>query len=216
MSRFRSGSTAADVNDGRTKDGSAWKHYVMMAEGGHNDMNNRQDQSYPQHGNLNKLSSPEEGHMFDGPIIGFVFGAYPIFSEFKRVARPFHSTPREVIIEEAELNNVPPPEPEDIRVIAYALPFTTRTRWDSSATMSAPSNRWVYIRVHGEKLKQEPAGLRRGIIKATGVPSSGPGTILFYTGSSGQAGRCRLHMVSSSYSLRRGPGFIRFIRELQN
>lgn len=155
MSCSRPGSSTTIANGNKSKKGSTWEHRMILAD--RDDMMiwiSNKIKDYVHHSSFNRSGSLGEGQMLDDPIIGFTSGADPLFSNLKQVIGPFHSTPYEVLVEEAGLNNLPLPNIDDIGVIAYVLPITTRTRWDNSEEIPGPPERRAHTRLYGEKLNK--------------------------------------------------------------
>jgi epoxyqueuosine reductase QueG len=55
---------------------------------------------------------------------------------------------------QAEKNGVKPPEPEDLSVVSFVLPFTQNTRRDNAAAVEWPAERWAQVRLLGEIFSQ--------------------------------------------------------------
>ena len=103
----------------------------------------------------NKMEYPFFGEtIFDEPLVGFVRGNDPIFDRFKEVIGPHHFTPWEIMRWQAENNGVKPPEPEDLSVVSFVMPFTQNTRRDNAAASKWPAERWAQTRLLGEIFSQ--------------------------------------------------------------
>jgi hypothetical protein len=103
----------------------------------------------------NKMEYPFFGEpIFEEPLVGFVRGNDPIFDRFKEVIGPHHFTPWEIMRWQAENNSVKPPEPEDISVVSFVMPFTQNTRRDNASAVEWTSERWAQTRLLGEIFSQ--------------------------------------------------------------
>ena len=103
----------------------------------------------------NQMEYPFLGErIFEEPLVGFVRGNDPIFDRFKEVIGRHHFTPWEILRWQAENNGVKPPEPEDISVISFVLPFSENTRRDNAAAVEWTSERWAQTRLLGEIFSQ--------------------------------------------------------------
>lgn len=88
------------------------------------------------------------------PMVGFIRGNDPIFDRFKEVIGPHHFTPRELMKWQAENNGVEPPEPEDVSVVSFVMPFTQKTKQDNASAADWVSERWAQGRLLGEIFSQ--------------------------------------------------------------
>jgi len=95
--------------------------------------------------------------MYDEPLVGFVAGNDPLFSELKAVIGDFHLTPYEAMREAASLRAVEAPPEESLGVIAFALPMHKETIRENAAMSDRPSRRWVHGKHYGEKLRERLA-----------------------------------------------------------
>jgi hypothetical protein len=103
----------------------------------------------------NQMEYPFLGErIFEEPLVGIVCGNDPIFDRFKEVIGRHHFTPCEILRWQAENNGVKPPEPEDISVISFVLPFSENTRRDNAAAVEWTSERWAQTRLLGEIFSQ--------------------------------------------------------------
>jgi hypothetical protein len=103
----------------------------------------------------NQMEYPFLGErIFEEPLVGIVCGNDPIFDRFKEVIGRHHFTPWEILRWQAENNRVKPPEPEDISVISFLLPFSENTRRDNAAAVEWTSERWAQTRLLGEIFSQ--------------------------------------------------------------
>jgi epoxyqueuosine reductase len=92
--------------------------------------------------------------MYAGPLVGFVRGDDPIFEKLKEVIGPHHFTPWEIMKWQAEKNGVQPPEPGEISVVSFVLPFTQSILEDNASATDWVSERWAQCRLLGEMFSQ--------------------------------------------------------------
>jgi epoxyqueuosine reductase len=103
----------------------------------------------------NQMEYPYFGEpIFEAPLVGFVSGDDPILKRYKTIIGPHHFTPWEIMRWQAEKNGVQPPEPEDISVVSFVMPFTQNTRRDNAAALAWTSERWAQSRLSGEIFSQ--------------------------------------------------------------
>ena len=103
----------------------------------------------------NTMEFPFYGEkIYDEPLVGFVRGNDPIFTEFKRIIGPHHFTPYEIMAWQAEKNGVAPPPAEDLSVVSFVMPITKKTNSDNSLKKDWPSERWAQTRLLGEIFSQ--------------------------------------------------------------
>lgn len=127
----------------------------------------------------NKLEYPFEGErIFEQPIVGFVRGDDPIFTEYKKIIGPFHFTPEEIMEWQAKNNGVEAPKAEEISVVSYILPISKNIKEDEAFQAEWLSERWAQTRRSGEIFSQILAQdivsnlMRRGILAV--VPDMTP------------------------------------------
>lgn len=103
----------------------------------------------------NRMEYPFLGErIFEEPLIGFVRGSDRIFDRFKEIIGPHHFTPWEIMRWQAENNGIKPPDPEDISVVSFIMPFSEKTRRDNAAAVEWTSERWAQSRLLGEIFSQ--------------------------------------------------------------
>ena len=103
----------------------------------------------------NSMEYPFYGErIFDAPLIDFVRGDDPIFTEFKKVIGPFHHTPEEVMAWQAKKNGVAPPPAEELSVVSIVLPISKVTKKENAAQDEWLSERWAQTRLSGELFSQ--------------------------------------------------------------
>jgi epoxyqueuosine reductase QueG len=109
---------------------------------------------------LNRLPAPEEGFIFDPPLVQFADGDDPVFLEYHEVVNPSHLTPRQALAQAYGAN--PDDMPKHLSVISWILPITSRTRQSNRQQTKGPSRRWAYTRWYGEKFNE---ALREHVVK---------------------------------------------------
>ena len=103
----------------------------------------------------NQMEYPFWGEpIFEEPLVGFVRGNDPIFDQLKKVIGPHHFSPCEIMNWQAEKNGVKPPEPDDVSVVSFVMPFTQKTIRDNAAAVEWTSERWAQTRLLGEIFSQ--------------------------------------------------------------
>ena len=104
-------------------------------------------------GPANRMPSTRESVIFGEPIIGFVDGGDPIFTEYKTIISSAHMTPAEVIAAayEKEVSEVP----QKLSVISWILPFTEEVRKSNRTKTMGPSRLWSHGRYYGEVFNEE-------------------------------------------------------------
>jgi epoxyqueuosine reductase len=103
----------------------------------------------------NSLEFPFAGEkIFDAPLIGFVRGDDPIFSEYKKIIGPHHFTPEEIMAWQARMNNAAPPPAAELAVVSFVMPIAPATRAENARMREWPSERWAQTRLLGEIFSQ--------------------------------------------------------------
>ena len=103
----------------------------------------------------NAMEGPLSGEpVFEDPLVGFVRGDDPIFTNFKEIIGPHHFTPYEILAWQASKNNVPAPPASEIGVVSFILPVTRNTRIDNRGQAEWVSERWAQTRLLGEIFSQ--------------------------------------------------------------
>ncbi len=103
----------------------------------------------------NTMEYPFSGErLFDGPLVGFVRGDDPLFTEFKKIIGPHHFTPEEIMAWQAQQNGVAPPPASELSVVSFILPITMETRRENAAGKEWASERWAQTRLNGEIFSQ--------------------------------------------------------------
>jgi epoxyqueuosine reductase len=104
---------------------------------------------------LNRLSTIDNGPIFDKPLIGVADGNDPLFADYKHIIGAFHLTPREVL-----MGSVSSEERQqvgaDIRVVCWVLPFAERIKAsNAAATAWPPSPLWSQGSERGETFNNQ-------------------------------------------------------------
>ena len=103
----------------------------------------------------NQMEYPFWGEpIFEEPLVGFVRGNDPIFDQLKKVIGPHHFSPWEIMRWQAEKNRVKPPDPDELSVVSFVMPFTQKTIRDNAAAVEWASERWAQTRLLGEIFSQ--------------------------------------------------------------
>jgi epoxyqueuosine reductase QueG len=92
--------------------------------------------------------------IYDEPLVGFARGDDPLFRRYKKVIGKFHYTPLEWM--KLGLGEKAPPNlrARDLRVIAWVLPITEKTRKETRMQGKVTSRRWAHTRLYGEECNQ--------------------------------------------------------------
>jgi epoxyqueuosine reductase len=99
---------------------------------------------------LNRMVGCANDIYFDEPLVQFVSGADPLFTEYKTIIGPEHLTPREAM--SLATGKAPADLPEQISVISYILPIAEATRKSNRLETKVPSRYWSHTRWYGEQL----------------------------------------------------------------
>ena len=107
----------------------------------------------------NTLNMPTGEKAFDTPLVGFASATDPLFEQYVAHIGEFYLTPLEIF------KKAYPQEtaitPEDLTVISWVLPATTKTREEQAAAIKRPSERWIMLRHYGELFNES---LRRSVV----------------------------------------------------
>ncbi len=123
-------------------------------------------------GPANRMPSNREHIIFNEPIIGFVDGSDPIFTEYKTIISPTHMTPAEAIANayEKEISEVP----QKLSVVSWILPFTEEVRKSNRTETKGPSRLWSHGRYYGEVFNEELRRHVMGVIEELGYMAAAP------------------------------------------
>jgi len=101
----------------------------------------------------NRLRLLDGAPIFDEPLVGFVAGDDPIFTDLKGIIGDFHLTPLEVMTRVADRAGAA--MPTGMGVVVYVLPIAEGTREENAAMREGPSERWSHTRLFGEDLNRK-------------------------------------------------------------
>ena len=125
----------------------------------------------------NRLTMIDDSPMFDEPLIGFVDGDDPIFTDYKTIIGEFHWRPRD-LLEQCARDESYEGNLEDISVICWIIPIVRETIKSNAEQAKFPSPRWAHTRDSGEKfnvlLRKHIVGLLRddGLLAIAPMDSS--------------------------------------------
>lgn len=119
--------------------------------------------------------------IYDEPLVGFARGDDPLFRRYKKVIGKFHYTPLEWV--KLTLDEKAPPNlrARDLRVIAWVLPITKRTRKENRMQGKVTSRRWAHTRLYGEECNQHLRGYVVSILREKGYLAVAPFQSTFFT-----------------------------------
>ena len=92
---------------------------------------------------------------YQEPLVGFVSGDDPIFTQLKSVIGEFHLTPREALTKIMAIRGVELPDDSPIGVISYILPISQATRDQNASMNDRPSERWAHTRLFGQQFNNK-------------------------------------------------------------
>ncbi|NLE75689.1 MAG: epoxyqueuosine reductase [Chloroflexi bacterium] len=122
-------------------------------------------------GPKNRLGPGWAERAWGDPLVGFSRGDDPLYHEFKEAVGPFHWTPAEAFglafPDEAAC-------PEELTVIAWALPQTEAAKADNRGEVFYPAERWARSRMFGEEVNVRLRGLVVQAFSAAGIPTVAP------------------------------------------
>ena len=119
--------------------------------------------------------------IYDEPLVGFARGDDPLFRRYKKVIGKFHYTPLEWV--KLTLDEKAPPNlrARDLRVIAWVLPITKRTRKENRMQGKTTSRRWAHTRLYGEECNQHLRDYVVSILREKGYLAVAPFQSTFFT-----------------------------------
>jgi epoxyqueuosine reductase len=109
---------------------------------------------YTAESTLNSLKDIDGSRIFDEPLVGFVDGDDPIFTEYKKIIGDFHLTPREVLEMYLQSKNVTT-KTKRVSVISFIMPATDETRISNRRETKVTSLRWNHTRWQGQDFINE-------------------------------------------------------------
>lgn len=119
--------------------------------------------------------------IFDEPLVGFARGDDPIFRRYKSVIGKFHYTPLEwmkLVLGENAHRNL---RARDLRVIAWVLPITEKTRTENRMEAKVTSRRWAHTRLYGEECNRSLRNHVVSILTEKGHLAMAPSQSTFFT-----------------------------------
>jgi epoxyqueuosine reductase QueG len=129
----------------------------------------------------NTLHLPTGEKAFDAPLVGFANGADPLFEQYVAHIGDFYLTPIDIFTkafpQETDV------DPEELTVISWVLPSTSRTREEQAAAVKRPCERWILVRHYGEMFNES---LRRSLVARlsdAGIQSVAPMLEAFWSHS---------------------------------
>ncbi len=132
--------------------------------------------------NENTLNTPTGEKAFDPPLVGFSTGSDPLYDEYVSHIGDFYLRPIDIF--NRAFPEEAPVSPGALTVISWVLPSTPHTRYDQAVETKRPSERWVYLRHHGEHFNE---ALRRHVVKElseAGIQAVAPVLAPFWSKSS--------------------------------
>ncbi len=99
----------------------------------------------------NRLHELDNTEIFQAPLVGFVTGDDPIFTELKSVIGTFHLTPREAMTKKYKKTSTRIPKAKELGVISYILPIAEVTREENARMTDRPSPKWAHTRLYGQQ-----------------------------------------------------------------
>jgi len=102
------------------------------------------------HSPLNSIPSINVQRIYDEPIIGVADGMDPLFTDYKSIIGDFHQSPEEILQRRAQDGGTP--LSPDIRVVCWALPFSSQIKAANRKKEVWPSIQWAYGTRFGEEL----------------------------------------------------------------
>jgi len=130
----------------------------------------------------NNLKTPSGEKAFNAPLVGFSAGGDPLYDEFVAHIGDFYLRP--IDIYNRAFPEGTPVSPGALTVISWVLPSTPHTRNDQATETKRPSERWVYVRHHGEHFNE---ALRRHVVlklSEAGIQAVAPVLATFWSKSS--------------------------------
>jgi len=119
--------------------------------------------------------------IYDEPLVGFARGDDPLFKRYKRVIGKFHYTPLEWIKLAQREKSPRDLRARDLRVIAWVLPITEKTRKENRVEVKATSRRWAHTRLYGEECNQALRSYLVSLLKEEGYFALAPFQSRFFT-----------------------------------
>jgi len=119
----------------------------------------------------NSLKNEANDRAWADPLVGFSRGDDPLYQEFKADIGPFVWTPLEIFARTFPRLNV---RPDELSVISWVLPHTSRTKTDNQKQKMFPSETWVRARIHGEEANEKLRAHVVTTLQASGYEAVAP------------------------------------------
>ena len=107
----------------------------------------------------NTMKNKTEEPAWDDVLVGFAYGADPIWQQYKEYVGAFHWTPWEVFNQHCRQESA---GAEELTVISWVLPQRALVRKANRKAKKYPAEEWARIRIYGEEFN---AALRRHVAK---------------------------------------------------
>ncbi|NTW66331.1 MAG: epoxyqueuosine reductase [Nitrospirae bacterium] len=106
----------------------------------------------------NTLGFSRHEKVFDRPLVGFAAGTDSLWQVYRDHIGAFYLTPADIFLASFPGSMV---SPEELTVVSWILPSTTRTRQEQAGQTRFPSERWARTRHYGELFNN---ALRRRLV----------------------------------------------------
>ncbi len=130
----------------------------------------------------NTLGTPTGEKAFDPPLVGFSTGGDPLYDEYVSHIGDFYLRPIDIFNRAFPSSTIG--SPDALTIISWVLPSTPCTRSCQAVETKRPSERWVYLRHHGEHFNE---ALRRHVVEKlteAGIQAVAPVLAPFWSKSS--------------------------------
>jgi len=109
---------------------------------------------------LNTMQDRTGEPAWDSALVGFAWGADPMWQQYKEYVGPFHWTPWEVFNQHRSEENV---RADQLTVISWILPQRKGVRKANRRAAKYPAEEWARTRIYGEEFN---AALRRHVVQS--------------------------------------------------
>jgi epoxyqueuosine reductase len=127
----------------------------------------------------NRLALDGEA-IYDEPLVGFARGHDPLFRRYKNIIGKFHYTPLEWMTLDLGKKSPRDLRARDLRLIAWVLPITEKTRVENRMHVRETSRRWAHTRLFGEECNQALRSYMVSILKEKGYLAMAPFQSTFF------------------------------------
>lgn len=103
---------------------------------------------YVEQSPLNDMGFEQREKIFDTPLVGFSSGLDPLYDEYKSHIGSFYFKPQGLLAKSFPDKKF---AANEITIISWIIPSTTKTRKEQAEQKKYPSERWVRTRDIGEK-----------------------------------------------------------------